>query len=71
MTKIVKFKIEGQFPTELPDNVAEGAINDMLMQHPEKLSGFIEDVCVTIEEPELPDNVIRVEVGPNGKIKEL
>ena len=71
MIKLIKSKLEGEFPTEVPDNVPEGAINDMILKHPEKLVGHIDTVDITIVEPELPENVIQVEVGPNGKLKEL
>lgn len=66
MKKLIKFKVTGEFVTEVPDNVKEGQINDMIAMHPEKLAGYIEHVEVEFA-PEA-DNIIPVAVGASGKL---
>ena len=75
--KIVKFKIEGEiYDQELPDDIAEihmqdGSLNDLIMQNPDRLKGYIESVDLSLKNSsnKIADNIIHVGVGENGKLQ--
>jgi len=75
--KILKFKIEGEiYDQELPDDIAEmhmkdGTLNDLIMQNPDRLKGYIESVDLSLKNSpnKIADNIIHVDVGENGKLQ--